>query len=575
MATNKPYKVENRLLINRIVESNSNKRDTMNIYALSSLLASYVFFVVGIFIYQKDAKNELNRIYMLTCALLGYLAFLEYYLRQAPDAEAAHLIFKVGSLWPFGIALYMHFVLIFTKKRVLQRKVTYFLLYLSALIFAVLELTTNTLTGEPVKEYWGWTYSVPENTLIYNMNTLWFSFLTILPIILCFLYFYRAENIIEKRRAAFVFVSALIPAVVGLATEGVSPATGVRVPEMTLAASTLEVVIIAYGIHKYNIFALTPAVAADDIVSAMSNVLFLVRRDGCISLANQSALTLLGYNEHELMGQPLKSIFAEHEWEKIEKAGNLESGTSNRETTVITKDGRMIPVLLSISIVRDKEGNSLGRVCIGSDLTDHKKAEEAQKKDVLLKEIHHRVKNNMQIISSLLSLQARYITDEKYKEMFKESQNRIKSMASIHEKLYESGDLESINFREYITDMVNRLARSYDQDIVLRIDVDDMFLGVDTAVPCGLVINELVTNALKHAFPRKKGEVKVGLYAGDGTIELVVADDGVGIPDNVDFRNTETLGLRLVTILAEDQLNGEIRLTRDKGTEFCITFKNE
>ncbi|KYK36056.1 MAG: PAS domain S-box protein [Theionarchaea archaeon] len=547
----------------------------MNIYALSSLLASYVFFVVGIFIYQKDAKNELNRIYMLTCALLGYLAFLEYCLREAPDAEAAHFIFKVGSLWPFGIALYMHFVLIFTKKRVLQRKLTYFLLYVPALIFAVLELTTNTLTGEPVKEYWGWTYSVPENALIYNINALWFFFLTILPIILCFSYFYRAENTIEKRRAAFVFISALIPAVVGLATEGVSPATGARVPEMTLVASTFEVVIIAYGIHKYNIFALTPAVAADDIVSAMSNVLFLVRKDGCISLANQSALTLLGYNESELMGHPLKSIFAEHEWENIQKGFDLAHFPISRETTVKTKDGRMIPVFLSISVVRDEDGSSLGILCVGHDLTDHRKAEEARKKDVLLKEIHHRVKNNMQIISSLLSLQARYITDEKYKEMFEESQNRIRSMASIHEKLYQSGDLESINFREYIIEMVNRLVRSYGQDIVLRIDVDDIVLGVDTAVPCGLVFNELVTNALKHAFPRRKGEVKVGLHAGEGTIELVVADDGVGIPDDVDFRNTETLGLRLVTILAEDQLNGEIRLTRDKGTKFCITFKNE
>ncbi|KYK38664.1 MAG: hypothetical protein AYK18_16800 [Theionarchaea archaeon DG-70] len=134
----------------------------MNIYALSSLLASYVFFILGIFIYQRDTRNQLNRLYMAACLLLGYLAFVEFGLRQSADAAAAHTWFKIGSVWPLGIAIYMHFILVFVKKkRVLQRKVTYLLLYVPALIFALLELTTNSITGEPVKEYWGWTYSIP------------------------------------------------------------------------------------------------------------------------------------------------------------------------------------------------------------------------------------------------------------------------------------------------------------------------------------------------------------------------------------------------------------------------------
>ena len=366
----------------------------------------------------------------------------------------------------------------------------------------------------------------------------------------------------------------LLPAVVGIATEGVSPATDVRVPEFTIIASLFEVIIIAYGIYRYNIFSLTPAVAADDIVSAMSNVLFLVQEDESISLANHSALTLLQYGEPELIGQPLKSIFAEGEWEKVQRSRNVEPCT-NQETIFVTKDGEKIPVLVSISTIQDKYGNNLGALCIGSDLTDHKLAEEARRKDMLLKEIHHRVKNNMQVISSLLSLQSRYIAEKKYKEMFRETRNRIKSMALIHEKLYQSRTLENINFREYITDMVHGLVLSYsDQGIALEIEADDISLGVDTAVPCGLIINELVTNALKHAFPERRGKITVGLY-GDGTIELVVKDDGVGIPDSIDFRNTKTLGLRLVTILAEDQLSGEITLIRDKGAEFHIIFESK
>ncbi|MGD2250631.1 MAG: histidine kinase N-terminal 7TM domain-containing protein, partial [Candidatus Methanofastidiosia archaeon] len=287
----------------------------MNIYALSSLLASYVFFILGIFIYQKDPKNELNRIYLVACVLLGYLALTEFGLRQAPDATSVYTWFKIGALWPFGIVIYVHFALVFTKKvRILQRKLTYFLLYVPAFIFAVLELTTTSITGVPREEYWGWTYSVPENSLVYNISTLWVFSLAILPLILCFLYFHRAKNKIERRRAKFVLIGFSISALVGLVTEGIFPATDVKVPELTIVASVFEVGFIAYGIHKYNIFALTPAVAAEDIAASMSNFFFLVQKDGVISLTNQVALQLLRYDTSELIGKPLKCIFPEQEW---------------------------------------------------------------------------------------------------------------------------------------------------------------------------------------------------------------------------------------------------------------------
>jgi PAS domain S-box-containing protein len=300
-----------------------------------------------------------------------------------------------------------------------------------------------------------------------------------------------------------------------------------------------------------------------------------VQKDGVISLTNQVALQLLRYDTSELIGKPLKCIFPEQEWEEIQEKLHSPAkpySISNQETTVVTKEGRIIPVLVSLSVVRDKYGGNLGYVCVGSDLTDHKQAEEAQRKEVLLKEIHHRVKNNMQIISSLLNLQSRYFRNEEDKEMIKESRNRIKSMALIHEKLYQSRDLARIDFKEYITDVVHGLLRSYGAGVAVSIEVENVSLGVDTAVPCGLMINELVSNSLKHAFPDKKGEIKIALHAVNGTIELTVRDNGIGIPEDIDFRTAETLGLRLVTILAEDQLNGEITVSRTKGTEFLITF---
>ncbi len=225
-------------------------------------------------------------------------------------------------------------------------------------------------------------------------------------------------------------------------------------------------------------------------------------------------------------------------------------------------------------------------LAIMRDISKRKHAEQQihdslHEKEVLLKEIHHRVKNNLQIISSLLSLQSRYITEPHYGEMFTDSQNRIQSMALIHEKLYQSADLRKIDFCDYIRHLANTLFGTYQasrKDIRFELEVEDVALGIDDAIPCGLVINELLSNALKYAFPDdRSGTISVRLrrldeVACDRTIELVIADDGVGLPADVDVQHSDSLGLRLVKILAEDQLGGTIEVRRDEGTAFRIAF---
>lgn len=198
-----------------------------------------------------------------------------------------------------------------------------------------------------------------------------------------------------------------------------------------------------------------------------------------------------------------------------------------------------------------------------------------QEKEVLLKEIHHRVKNNLQIISSLLNLQSGYIDDERTLQMFVESQGRIQSMALIHEKLYQSEDLARVDFADYIDSLVSFLMRSYSTGSVgISLDVAPVFLSLDTSIPCGLIVSELVSNAFKYAFPEgRSGEIYVHLKSiDDEHYELAVGDTGIGFPEDVDFRETESLGLQLVTTLS-DQLDGEIELDRSKGTEFRIRFR--
>lgn len=199
-------------------------------------------------------------------------------------------------------------------------------------------------------------------------------------------------------------------------------------------------------------------------------------------------------------------------------------------------------------------------------------------KEILLKEIHHRVKNNLQIITSLLNLQSAQIKDSPSYELFKESQARVRSMALIHEKLYQAKDLARVDFDSYVRDLVAYLYRSYGatpDTIEFRCDIRNVLLGVDTAIPCGLIISELVTNCLKYAFPNNhKGSINVALGPVDGGhIALSVVDNGIGLPSEMDIRNTDSLGLQLVNTLTQ-QLHGSLELHRNGGTGFKIVFPN-
>ena len=200
-------------------------------------------------------------------------------------------------------------------------------------------------------------------------------------------------------------------------------------------------------------------------------------------------------------------------------------------------------------------------------------------KTVLLKEIHHRVKNNLQIIYSLLSLQSDQVRDQQTLEMLRDSKHRVRSMALIHEKLYRSNDLQKIDFGEYITALTSDLMSSYafsSMAVELKMHISDVHLSVDTAVPCGLMVNELVTNCLKYAFPDgRAGEINIELRRReDERVILLVSDNGIGFPKGLDFQNTESLGLQLVNTLTA-QLSGTVMLDGNHGTVFTIEFMDQ
>lgn len=297
---------------------------------------------------------------------------------------------------------------------------------------------------------------------------------------------------------------------------------------------------------------------------------------------NRVCTTKLGYNPTELLKMsPLNIIAPDKISEMLNNVNLIKSGGTYVETVYLSKDGKRIPVEASHRIFQ-LNGKKVA-IAISRDITSRKQAEDLikkslEEKEMLLKEIHHRVKNNLMIISSLLNLQSQYIKDKASQDIFIESQNRARSMALIHETLYQSTDLKSIDIRDYIYTLSNELFHTYTAGsgrIVLKINVDELFLDINIAIPLGLIINELVTNSLKYAFPEgRSGEIKIDLHPQNDDYEFTVKDTGVGFPDDLDLHNSSSLGLELVKSLT-DQIDGEIELDKTEGTTFKITFAGE
>lgn len=676
----------------------------MNLFTLSSLLVSVICLFIGNFIYYKNPGNNLNRLVAILAFLIAFLAFTEFGYRQAETIETAQFWLRLSTLWPLVPSILIHISLMFTDKRkLLEHLSTYVLIYIPAIIISILGLMTNPIV---VHQYWGWTYSLyPNIPLFFILMSIWSLFGGVLTSLLFLMHYFSTKDELEKKQAKYIFLGLFAPLIVILTTDLILPLSSIDIPELTMTIITVGLIFIAYGIWRYRFPILTPAMAADKILSTMSNFLIILNTRRKIILVNQSALNLLNYNKEDLLGKQSELIF--HHQEELENISFDEIGQIKTfETDIKSSTNNYISVLMSVSLIKISEKEPLGLVCIGSDLTKEKEIRKAleeseilystlvktdpdaiittdidgnisytskqavkmygyknkelvgnsifnlvapksqetarkdlrktlnenilrnleyhlvkkdgnqfigewniavindsddnpvafmitardithhksienqmqasiQEKNVLLKEIHHRVKNNLQIISSLLNLQSKYIEDEKAFEVFKESQNRVKSMAIIHEKLYQTENFAEINVAEYLKSLTENIYSSYGVNINLikiQINTEDLFLDLNTAIPCFLLINEVITNCIKHAFPDgRSGNIIIDFKKIDSKHIIRIQDDGIGLPNDLDIEQTNTLGMQLITSLTF-QLDGELEVKSNNGTEFKIIF---
>ncbi|MBS1914329.1 MAG: PAS domain S-box protein [Bacteroidetes bacterium] len=314
------------------------------------------------------------------------------------------------------------------------------------------------------------------------------------------------------------------------------------------------------------------------------DAILLIDSQGRIAKVNVQFEKMFGYRRDEIIGQFVEALIPQRFSKRhlgfrssYMASPHMRPMGFGLELLGKRKDDSEFPVDIMLSPL-SANGDRLVLAVI-RDATERRRVEaQAQEAgEMYIKEIHHRVKNNLQVISSLLFLQSTYLTDANILNILKESQSRVKSIALIHEKLYRSTDLSKLDFSEYVHDLVMNLFRTYgvnQEGIAVRTHVQNVRLEVDTAIPCGLIINELVSNVLKHAFPNESGgEVIVELGPTlPGEFLLTVRDNGVGLPEGFDWRASSSLGLKLVMDLTR-QLDGKVEVHVDNGTVFRITFR--
>ncbi len=313
-----------------------------------------------------------------------------------------------------------------------------------------------------------------------------------------------------------------------------------------------------------------------------SPVAIAIERDNKVLYANPRLRQMLMVRpEESLVGRDVIDFVTPEAFETSNGGITFEpggqSGFPERELVLVRTDGATLDAQITVATVELNDG--VAHVAFITDITDRKRAEKEirkslKEKELLLREIHHRVKNNLQVISSLLGMQAQRVTDLNAREAYADSIRRVRSMALVHEKLYLSRDVPEIDFREYLNSVAEDLHRSLRRDgVALRVEAERIMLGIDVAVPCGLIANELVSNALKHAFPKRdKGTVLVSFKRLDpARLQLEVEDDGVGFSSAEDLGSATSMGMSIIRTLTE-QISGSLSLDRAAGTRFTIVF---
>lgn len=346
------------------------------------LLTCVISLFLAHFVIQKNSKIPLNQTFLLFVLVIAYWAGTGFGFRQSDTLKEAILWLRMGGFWPLTYGFLLHFVLILTdKSRLLDHKAIYGLLYAPPVLFSVLDATTNLVTGNPTVGYWGWTIEAPEFSFFYYTAIFWQFLVGGTALVFCIHYTMHADTHQKRQQVKFVSFGLMVPLILSFVSEVLEATLQVQLPETIMPGIALGSLFIGYAIQKYGLFVLNPTTVADRIVSIISDFLLLISPEGILKMVNDSTLVGLEYSEEELLGEDINKIFEKKQnllFFKEEGLKNLQKNPINNvETHLKTKSGKIIPVILSASVIQDGKKNIVGIMCIAQDLTQKKQIEHA------------------------------------------------------------------------------------------------------------------------------------------------------------------------------------------------------
>lgn len=615
----------------------------MNIYSLLSIISAIIYIETAVIVLYQNRASNASRWFFVLCIsyFIWSVSYIFYY--SAPDESSVKFWDKVGSIgWISFPVLMIKFFSVISRQQDKLKAIKYvFAIHvLTALYLYYIIFTGDLLAEKFYKHNDIWFFTPLKSEFHYWL--FYFYIFTSSVSTLVIMYFWKKDLTNKNERSQYrISLTTLILFISwGYLTDIMLPMLKLPLlPNMAHIFSMIWIGGTAYAMSRYNLLSLNPDLASNHIIEQLKEIFFFVSKRGKIIRSNIYTELVTGYKSEEIKNTPITSLFLEKEFVKTYlQRISLEKGNESFEVTLISKSGESIPVIISSSLLRDPYNDIRGFIIFGHDnreslrlkneiivrqqaanhlqrikeelekrvkarndeliksykelqvkITERREVEDLIKadiieKEILIDEINNRVKNNMNLIITMIDTLSSNESHPEVKLKYKELSQRVKAILLIQKNLYLSLSYAEIDFGNFIVNVTENLLDFYQASEIVEVDfkVSGVFLNIDYAIPCGIVVNELISNALKHAFienqPRKKHHKNIlfiGYESNNQDYTLTISDNGKGLPIDFDLKEVETIGLQLVDILVNDQINGSIELLKTRGTSFIIRFSTK
>jgi PAS domain S-box-containing protein len=569
-------------------------KNLMNPFDWLSLAAGVTCFFLGVVVYYFNRRALLNKLFLIASSFAFFYAFTEVMMWQASSLESAYFWNKMGSVWPFFVVSVVHFALVFTHSNWLKNKRTYLLLYLPAVLFWLIETSTDLINGPPIMEYWGYN-DTASGTLVYGISTIWSAALPILAFVLCFRYYRRTDEEALKQQRKFVAIGFAVPIVAFVVTNMLFRSVGIDIPNLGIIAILFFGGFVGYAILKHELFTFDAAVAAENIVSTMPDSLILADMNGKTFRINKRLVEFLSYGKDELIGEPISKLYVkETQCANILKELAKRRVINNYEVTFKTKFGEEKNVLFSGSVVKSKTGRDIGIACVIHDITKRKemeqrliKAERFASIGELAGQIGHDLRNPLTGIKSgayFLRTKGDKVTDADREMILAMIDNAIEDSDRIINSLIDYSSELRLQLGKCSPKslLLNALSRIQVPERVSILDhtTDDLEMLLDTP-KMEKVFVSIIKNAI-DATP-EKGTIEIRSALIDSDVEVTFVDSGAGIPENVlpkifsPLITTKAKGMGMSLAICKrivEAHGGKVAVESavGKGTTFTITL---